>query len=46
MNRRVDIRIIDKLTGRESKKLTYKFMTAMNSYDNISLPEKFRIVIR
>jgi hypothetical protein len=46
MNRQVNIRIIDKFTGRESKALTYKFMAAMKNYDYITLPEKFRIAIR
>lgn len=46
MNRKVSIRIINKFTGRESKRLTYKFMAAINDYDNITLPEKFKIAIR
>jgi hypothetical protein len=46
MSRKVNIRIIDKFTGRESKRLTYKFMAAINNYDNITLPENFKIAIR
>lgn len=45
MNRKVNIRIIDKKTGRENINLTYKFMKAINNCENIQLPEKFKISI-
>ncbi|SEN44029.1 hypothetical protein SAMN04487895_101536 [Paenibacillus sophorae] len=45
MKRKANIRIINKNTGRENKLLTYKFMKAMDSYDNIALPENFKISI-
>lgn len=43
MKRKVNIRIIDKQTGRENTNLTYKFMKAINNYENMQLPEKFKI---
>ncbi|WP_405169426.1 hypothetical protein [Paenibacillus sp. FSL H3-0286] len=46
MYRKVNIRIINKATGRESKSLTYKFLKAIDNYDNIAMPENFKIVVR
>lgn len=46
MKHKTNIRIINKYTGKESKALTYKLMKAVNNYENIQLPEKFRISVR
>lgn len=46
MKHKVNIRVINKLTGRESKTITSQFMNAINNQYNIEIPENFKIVIR
>jgi hypothetical protein len=46
MSRKVNIKVINKLTGRESKAMTFKFLKAIDNYDDISMPENFRISVR
>ncbi len=43
----VNIKIVNKQTGRENRYLTYSFMKAINNNNiKITLPEKFKIRIQ
>lgn len=46
MKHKVNIRIIDKNTGRENKLFTNKFMKAIDTYEIIPLPGNFKISVR